>query len=391
MITRLQVRNFKSLRDIDLPLGPLNVLVGRNMAGKSNILDVFSFLYQVFFPEPNTQGVWYALAQRGGSGEVVWKGGDTKLISFALEGVDEYDPETKYKYVLQLIAGVGNFVTVQDESLKLLRAGKESELLRREGGTPTLANADGKNMGGLSQSGISALQYAPPDWDGYKFYEWVRQWRFYHLVPPLMKAASQMGLGQALRPNGDNLSAWLMWLQTNSPEAFSRINEALCDLLPEVLQVKTTPTQEGNVHLAIVEKGLNRSTTVWQLSDGLVALTALLSLIYVPAELSGTLLCVEEPENYLHPRLLETLIALLRQVRHETLDPKEPPSQIIFTTQSPHLVDQMRLDEIIWVEKKDGETKTFRPSDQEHLRKLVESKDLGLGDLVFTGALSEEK
>ena len=51
MITRLQVRNFKSLRDIDLAFGPLSVLVGPNMSGKSNIRDVFRFLYQVFFPE----------------------------------------------------------------------------------------------------------------------------------------------------------------------------------------------------------------------------------------------------------------------------------------------------------------------------------------------------
>jgi len=51
MITRLQVRNFKSLRDIDLELGPLNVLVGPNMSGKSNILDALRFLREIFFPE----------------------------------------------------------------------------------------------------------------------------------------------------------------------------------------------------------------------------------------------------------------------------------------------------------------------------------------------------
>src|SRR6266566_337112 len=134
MITRLHVRNFKSLREIDLSLGPLNVLVGPNMSGKSNILDVFRFLHQVFFPEAGTAGVLFALAQRGGVNEVLWKGGDDKLITISLEGVDDADPGTKYRYLLELIAGSGDFVTTQNESLQLLRSGKEIDLIHREQG-----------------------------------------------------------------------------------------------------------------------------------------------------------------------------------------------------------------------------------------------------------------
>jgi predicted ATPase len=391
MITRLQVRNFKSLRDIDLSLGPLNVLVGPNMSGKSNILDVFRFLHEVFFPEAGTAGVLYALAQRGGVNEVLWKGGDDKLITMSLEGVDDADPGTKYRYSLELIAGSGDFVATQNESLQLLRSGSEIDLIHREQGMVELKNADGKSVGNFGSSGISTLQYAPPNWDGYRFNQWVKLWRFYHLVPPSMKQPSLMSLGQVLLPNGDNLSSWLMWLQANSPEAFVRLNEVLHDLFPEVTQVRTIPTPDGKVHLATSERGLKRPTAVWQASDGFLALTALLSLIYVPPGLSGTLFCIEEPENHLHPRLLETLVGLLRQVRQEVLDSKGSLSQIVLTTQSPYLVNQLFVDEIIWIEKRDGETKAYRPADKGHLRKLIEDKDLGLGDLMFTGALGEEE
>jgi predicted ATPase len=391
MITRLRVRNFKSLRDMDLPLGPLNVLVGPNMAGKSNILDVFRFLLQVFFPEASTQGIWYAIAQRGGPSEVVWKGGEDKLISMALEGTADDEPGTNYKYELQLIVGAGDYVAVQNETLKLLRGGNEIELLRQEGGFHAYVNADGKQLGSVGQSGASAFQYPRPDWDGHRFREWVRNWRFYHLVPPAMKQPSQMSLGQVLMPNGDNLSSWLMWVQTHSPEAFGKINEVLRDLLPDVMQVKTIPTPDGKVHLAFLEKGLRRPTTVWQASDGVLVLAAILSLIYAPPELGGTLFCVEEPENHLHPRLLETLVALLRQVRQEILESKQGLTQIIITTQSPYLVDQMTLDEVTWIEKKDGQTRAYRPADKEHLRRLVQDKALGIGDLMFSGALGEEK
>jgi hypothetical protein len=51
----------------------------------------------------------------------------------------------------------------------------------------------------------------------------------------------------------------------------------------------------------------------------------------------------------------------------------------------------MSLDEIIWIEKKDGQTRAYHPADKKHLRKLVEDKELGIGDLMFTGALGEKK
>ncbi len=170
MITRLQVQNFKSLRKLDLELGPINILVGPNMAGKSNILDVFRFLHQTFFPEAGTEGVSFALAQRGGVNEVLWKGGDEKLITITLEGTDAVEPGAKYKYDLQLIAGVGDFVTTQNESLKLSRTGTEHDLISREQGFVRFKNADGKDLGGgIGSSGVSALQYAVPGWDGFKF------------------------------------------------------------------------------------------------------------------------------------------------------------------------------------------------------------------------------
>jgi predicted ATPase len=391
MITRLQVRNFKSLREIDLSLGPINVLVGPNMSGKSNILDVFRFVYQVFFPEANAQGISYAVAQRGGISEVLWKGSDNKLITIALEAVDDADPSTIYMYSLELVSGSGEFVTNQGESLKLMRPGMEIDLIGRERDFITFKNADGKDAGNSGGSGISALQYAPPSWDGYKFSQWVKDWRFYHLHPPEMKERSSVALGKGLTPNGDNLSSWLLWLQSHSPEAFFKLNEVLHDLFPEIAQIRAIPGQDGKAQLTVTEKGLKRPTFVWALSDGFLALTALLSLIYAPSGLSGTVFCIEEPENYLHPRLLETLVGLLRQVRQEVVGSKSTPPQILITTQSPYLVNQFSLDEIVWVERKNGATTVSRPSDKVHLKKLIEDKDLGLGDLMFTGVLGEDR
>jgi predicted ATPase len=125
------------------------------------------------------------------------------------------------------------------------------------------------------------------------------------------------------------------------------------------------------------------------MSDGELAFIAYLSLLCAPDDPGGTLFLVEEPENHLHPRLLETLVSLLRQSWEEVSERSVPPSQIVLTTHSPYLIDQMELDEIIWIEKRDGETTVIRPSDKTHLRKLVDDKALGLGDLMLAGALGE--
>jgi predicted ATPase len=404
MITRLQVQNFKSLRDLDLELGPLNVLVGPNMSGKSNILSAFKFLHQFMFPQAGLQGLGYAVAQHGGINELLWKGDEkgaypgtiSKLIRLAVEAGEEADSNSKFKYALEVISGAGDFYS-HSESLKKLspelfgRPREEHDLIVQRQGISSAKNVDGKELGGVGSSYASAFERPITGWDGNTFREWANGWRFYHLVPPAMKESGPTREGQILAEDGHNLSAWLMWVQAHSAEAFSRVSEVLQDLFPEIISLRAIPTTEDRAYLAARERGLTRDTRVFQMSDGFLVLTALLSLIYAPPELSGSLICLEEPENHLHPRLMETLVALLRQVQQEVRDSKRSPTQIILTTQSPYLVDQFSLDEVIWIEKKNGETKAFRPSSKTHLKKLVEDKELGLGDLMYSGALGDEK
>jgi predicted ATPase len=120
------------------------------------------------------------------------------------------------------------------------------------------------------------------------------------------------------------------------------------------------------------------------MSDGELSFLALLSLIFAPEELSAPLYCVEEPENHLHPRLLEELWELLTQRQNE-FGPRA--SQVIMPTHSPYLVDRVSIDDLIVIEKHNGATHYTRPASKSHLRELLEQEELGLGELWFSGAL----
>ncbi len=389
MLARLEVRNFKSLRKLDLSLGPLNVLVGPNMGGKSNVLDVLRFLYESWFPQPGTHGPVNALARRGGIDEVLWKGGEEKLLSVAVQFAEPARPGRTFKYGIELVSGAAGYVNIQTERLVLQEGEKEYSLITRDKEGRWLVNANSERLVSI-QAERSAMELAPPNWDGYPLKWFAQNWRYHQFVPSLMKQINQVTTGGVLAFHGENLSAWLMWLQTRSPESFGRITEVARDVFPEIRSLLTWPTQQGTVYLASQEQALNRPTAVYQMSDGEIVFIAFLSLICAPDDLSGTLFLIEEPENYLHPKLFETLVGLLRQAQQEVADRNVAPSQIILTTHSPYVLDQMNLDEVMWVEKKNGETKIVRPSEKSHLKKLVQDEDLGLGDLMFTGALGEE-
>jgi predicted ATPase len=157
------------------------------------------------------------------------------------------------------------------------------------------------------------------------------------------------------------------------------------DAFPELEKLFTEPTQQSSVFAASREKYLKRATSINQMSDGELVFIALLSLIYSPPELASPLLLIEEAENYLHLRLLVTFVELLKQVQQE-LPPARCP-QVVMTTHSPYLVDQFNLDELIVLEKREGATTVAHPGDKEHLRRLVEEEEVGLGSLYYSGAL----
>jgi predicted ATPase len=392
MLTNIRTKNFKSLRGVSLDLGQRNVLVGANMAGKSNVIDMFRFIYDMSFPKGGTWALPGAMLTRGGFGELLWKGGDEQFIEIALSGTTSYEgPEWPWEYAISIQGEVyGNF-RVASELLRIQRRKDlpKDDLIETVGSERFLCNVQHQRLLPVADPTRSILEFEIPGWPGNFLRSAIRDWRFYELVPSIMRRPNPMAAADFLQETGENLSQWLLNLQTKYyPDSFARIQEVLRDSLPQVSDLFTSPTQQSTVALGSHEKYLKRPVTLAQMSAGELAFIAFLSLIYAPPDRTASLYCVEDLENYLHPSLIVTLLEVLRQRQEEWERTKRGP-QIVMTTHSPLVVDKMKLDEIIFVERREGATVCSRPSDKSHLRKLLQDEDIGLGDLVYSGALSD--
>src|SRR3990172_2062495 len=383
MIKRLRVRNFLSLKDVDLELGAKNLLVGPNMSGKSNLIDCFRFLTTMVI-----SGLNKAFLDRGGFQEVLWKGGDESRISFALTVEDSFaekHPKKIYDYEISIVGSPTGLIAVERERLTVKINKTVKTLIDLKNGQGEVKKEDGTVAfapGGDPTR--SALEFDVPGWEGGLIRAFVATWRFYRLIPGLMKQANAAMNQNFLNEPGDNFSSWFMTLLTQYPDEFRRIRQVATDVLPGLKEILTPPTQFATTYVTTQEKDLKGAINIWRMSDGELCFLALLSLIFAPERLGAPLYCIEEPENHLHPKLLETLVEVLSQRRSEL---GSNAAQIIVTTHYPYLVDKLGLDDLVVVEKSRGASKFTRPGSKQHLRELLAREELGLGELWYSGAL----
>ena len=384
MIKKLSVKNFRSLRDVTIDLRRRNVLVGPNMSGKSNLIDVLRFLNRIVFAQPGQTGLPTAVRSFGGFSELAWKGEDPGVLQIAVEGDDPViGPMGGWNYTLRLVSDRNEFVRISNETLTIQTTSGTRELIKEgPNGTRILCNQDDRTFSQIGSQDRSALEFEIPDWEGNRLREFISSWRFYNLIPPMMKTSNQTAAVPYLTEHGENLSSWLLTIQTRYSESFAQITRVMKDLFPEIESLFASPSQQATVLVASKERFLRRPVSADFMSDGELVFLALVSLLFCPRELGSDLYCIEEPENHLHPRLLDVLVELQRQI------PIEDSAQTFTTTHSPYYVDKCDLDDIIVVERRNGATSCIRPSDRPHLRQLLQSHEIGLGDLFYSGALS---
>jgi len=206
----------------------------------------------------------------------------------------------------------------------------------------------------------------------------LRDIRVFSLNPELV------GRPEALVPNptvletGQGVVQVLDALKTGDrEELFDLIEERLKEYVPEIEKLSFVPGEKQK-QLQVREKYLKKPLPVSQLSDGTKLVLMMLTILY--QENHPTMVCIEEIDRGLHPRLLEKVVQLCFDMTQQ-----EGMSQIIATTHNPYLVDQFKghEDAVIIVEKNDGQT-TFT-SLAERIKNLEPEEEDPLGQLWFSG------
>ncbi|KIE59191.1 hypothetical protein A946_00175 [Methylacidiphilum kamchatkense Kam1] len=167
-----------------------------------------------------------------------------------------------------------------------------------------------------------------------------------------------------------------------------RFKQALTDLLPQIKDIQTSQTAYGPVLLSVYEKYLEEvPISIYQLSDGELICLAFLALILAPNELGAFLFCIEEPENFLHPYLIDGLVEVYLQ-RQRELGPQA--AQLLITTHSLHLINNVNIENLLITSKKKGATHISSPKMKKEVQEVLSREELGLGDLFYSGTLEGE-
>jgi predicted ATPase len=382
----MKVANFKALKDVDITLRERNVFIGPNKSGKSTILQVLNILTQLM----NGGDASRVFGAELGFQQWLWKGLskgdiDIQIWGAALPLHDRNTEPRDFHYAISIGIDALRNVTVKRERLEVIdRAQRKSTvLIEAQLGTGVSRRMNGESLfENPGSPGKPFLSYEIPGWEANDLRRYIAGWHFYQLMPELPKVtAAQASAQPFLDTAGAHLSAWLHTFQANFPEAFNRVVEVAKEAFPEVESLATPVSQAGTTFLTSKERGLSTPITVFHLSDGELKFLQLLSIVFSP--LPVNIVCIEEPENHLHPRLLELLIETADRVRIENAPHN---AQVFVTTHSPFLVDKLDPEDVIVVEKVDGATKCIRATAKADLKRMLEEGELSFGRLWYSGA-----
>ena len=420
-ILGLRVRNFRALRDVALgrlwndkgtgELTPMTAVIGKNGAGKSSLFDAFGFLADCL-----KVGVEEACDEKGRGGfKRLLSQGLNEPIQFEIYYREEYNalpityevsitmdendrPYVKSERLRQRRQGQdtkgrpfsflllengrgivwkGEYVGVQEKSSQIFLI---DELMKEESPEREIIELEDNRKMGIATLG--ALKQHPRI---SAFRKFIEGWYLSYFTPDAARGLPLAGPQKRLNIHGDNLGNFVQFMERDHPKQFKKILDDISKKIPGVDKISTDKTLDQRVVLKFNDKAFNDPFLAQQMSDGTLKVFAYLLMLSDPNP--PPFLCIEEPENGLYHKLLETLA---QQFRAHVTDAKNN-SQIFITTHQPYFVDALNADEVWILEKgEDGFSKIRRASSDPIIQGLV-SEDIPLGGLWYSDYLEGVK
>ncbi len=394
------------------PPTPMTAVIGKNGVGKSALFDAFGFLADAL-----KSGVEEACDARGrgGFGKIRTQG-ETGPIKFEVY-YREHGNARPITYQIDIVIDESGRPYVQQERLRQRRKGQ-----KRGQPLPFLFFNDGKGVAwkgeqeglqideeeieqldlsefikfimaeessetefieleDLRKLGIATLGALKQHPRISAFRRFIEGWYLSYFTPDAARSLPLAGPQQHLNIHGDNLSNVVQFMEREHPRRFQAILTEIAAKIPGIDQIDTERTSDGRLLLRFNDKGFEDPFYAQQVSDGTLKVFAYLLLLEDPTP--PPFLCIEEPENGLYHKLLESLADEFR----DHASSHRGGSQVFITTHQPYFVDSLDPKEVWILEKgEDGFSSIRRASDDPIVTDMV-AEGLPLGGLWYSDYL----
>ena len=323
MIDKIEIRGYKSIKELVLELKPVNLLIGSNGVGKSNFISFFKFLNTIYEQRLEMYSLKY------GADDILYFGRKT---TDQLDAYIAFDDMNAYGVVLHPTND--NKLTIHAEYTYFNKSIYGSSSWKE-----TLINASSREAQIKNkQSAIS--KYVRGYLESFKIYH-------FHDTSenaPL-RTSSDIIDHQFLRDNGSNLPSFLFYLKQKHKTSFRRIEKAVQSIAPFFEQFQLQPQRLNEQKISLEWTEINhpdRYFNASHLSDGTLRFIALATLLLQPNP--PEVMIIDEPELGLHPVAINKVAGMLRSAEGKKC-------QILISTQSVSLVNNFFPEEIITVDR----------------------------------------
>jgi predicted ATPase len=347
----IRIAGWKSIQSMapKLELGPINVLIGANGSGKSNLVSFFKLMNQLV-----SEHLQDYIGQSGGAESVFHYGSKT---TSRIEAEMEFETETgRSRYSIHLAQAAPDSVVFTTEELVFHRAGFVEPLVIWIG-------PGGHRESYLKQEAQTENQTAKV------IRSLLTRCRVFHFhdtsASAKIRLSGYIESNRHLYPDGGNLAAMLYVYQQTKPAIYARIRSTLRKIMPmfDDFVLEAQRLNPKYILLNWKQKGSEYLFGPHQLSDGTLRALAIITLFLQPESDLPDVIILDEPELGLHPHAIEIITGLIRAASLRT--------QVILTTQSTTFLDHFEPEEIIVVDCNSGHS-VFRRLEPDHLRDWLE-------------------
>lgn len=414
MFARIETLSYRCLRYVRQPLAPFQVLVGPNASGKSAFLDVVALLADVV---QEKEGVAAAVAARAPDARDLYWMRQGDAFELAVEGAipmslqrRRNSAHTRVRYEvrvgLHLATGETSLLAetlwlrpeppaaqgravvgrtlfpmpppppeaIVRPSRKRTPPGWRRVLNKVPESGNDYFRSETSGWNNLFRLGPrrSALANLPEDEEKFPVSIWFRRMLLegvqrLALNSAALRRPSPPGSPRRFQPDGSNLPWVVKDLEDRAPERLREWVAHVRTALPDLRAIRTVERPEDRHRYLVLDYGTGLQAPSWLVSDGTLRLLALTVLAYIP-DLEGIYL-IEEPENGIHPRAVETVLQSLSSVYG---------AQVLLATHSPVILSLARPEQVLCFDRTDeGATDIVRGSEHPRLREWRGETDLG--------------